>query len=45
MTSFEDGPNANHVAMDYQKKSTPITKGQTVQFQMAKSGGWAAIIE
>lgn len=45
MISFEDGPNANYVAMDYKKRATTVKKGQQISFKMAKSGGWAAIIE
>jgi alpha-glucosidase len=45
MTSFEDGPNANYIAMDYKKREALVKKGQTIPVKMAKSGGWVAVLE
>lgn len=45
MVSFEDGPNANYVAMDYCKKETTVKRNQKLAIAMARNGGWAGIIE
>jgi len=45
ITSFEDGPNANYVAMDYKKREGTVKFGEKIKIKMAKSGGWAAIIQ
>ncbi len=45
MTSFEDGPNANYVAMDYRKRKSEVSKDQTLTIGLARNGGWAAVIE
>ncbi|WP_029905354.1 glycoside hydrolase family 97 protein [Prevotella sp. 10(H)] len=45
LTSFEDGPNANYVAMDYKKRIVNLDAGKKVTIKLAKSGGWAAVLE
>lgn len=45
MTSFEDGINANHQAMDYHKKTRSVKRGDKISLQLARNGGFAAIIE
>lgn len=45
MTSFEDGPNAKYLAMDYKKKEEKVVKGKIINVMMTKNGGWAAILE
>ena len=45
MTSFEDGINANHQAMDYKKKESTLKKGDKITVRLARNGGFAAIIE
>ncbi len=45
MTSFEDGINAGRQAMDYRKKVSRVKKGDKIQIQMVRNGGWAAVIQ
>ncbi|MFC4675581.1 glycoside hydrolase family 97 protein [Dysgonomonas termitidis] len=45
MTSFEDGINAGRQAMDYRKKSTGVKSGDKIKINMARNGGFAAVIE
>lgn len=45
MTSFEDGVNANHQAMDYRKKESTLNKGDKITVRLARNGGFAAVIE
>lgn len=45
MTAFEDGPNANKIAMDYKKKESQVKQGDKITIKLAKSGGWAAILK
>lgn len=45
MTSFEDGINAGRQAMDYRKKSSSIKSGDKIKINMARNGGFAAVIE
>lgn len=45
MTSFEDEPYTNYIAMDYKKNVSLATKDQLITIKMAKNGGWAAVIE
>lgn len=45
MTSFEDGINADHQAMDYKKKESILKKGDKITVRLARNGGFAAIIE
>lgn len=44
MTSFEDGMNASHQAMDYRMKKAEVKKGSKVRLKMVRNGGFAAII-
>lgn len=45
ITSFEDGINAGHQAMDYRKKESQVKSGDKIQIKMARNGGFAAVIE
>ncbi len=45
MTSYEDGANANDQAMHYVKNQQSVKKGQKITIKMARSGGFAAVIE
>lgn len=45
MTSFEDGINAGRQAMDYRKKSSTVKSGDKIKINMARNGGFAAVIE
>lgn len=45
MTSFEDGVNAPTQAMHYVKNVKKVKKGDVVKVRMARSGGYAAVIE
>ena len=45
MTSFEDGINAGHQAMDYRKKERTLKKGEKISIRLVRNGGFAAIIE
>lgn len=44
MTSFEDGVNAGRQAMDYKKKEINIKSNTQYTINMARNGGWAAVI-
>ena len=45
MTSFQDGPNANGQAMDYNVRSIDIKRGDALEIRMVRNGGWVARIE
>lgn len=45
MTAFQDGPNANKIAMDYNKKESQVKQGNKLTIKLAQSGGWAAILK
>lgn len=45
MTYFEDGINAGTQGMDYRKKVRSVDASQQMDIQMARNGGWAAVIE
>lgn len=45
LTAFEDGINASRQAMDYKKRTSEVKHGQKLSIKMAKSGGFAAILE
>lgn len=45
MTSFEDGINADHQAMDYRKTDKSVKKGDKITVRLARNGGFAAVIE
>lgn len=45
MTSFEDGINAGHQAMDYRRKESHVKSGDKIQIKMSRNGGFAAVIE
>ncbi|RZK21359.1 MAG: glycoside hydrolase family 97 protein [Pedobacter sp.] len=44
MTYFEDGINAARQAMDYRKKTIAVKKGDKIDVQMVRNGGYAAVI-
>lgn len=44
MTSFEDGINADHQAMDYRKQEQSLKKGDHITVRLARNGGFAAVI-
>jgi alpha-glucosidase len=45
MIAFEDGPNANRQAMDYNIRKQTIKNGDTIHIKLARNGGFAATIE
>ena len=45
MTSFEDGINAGNQAMDYRKKESIVKSGDKIKIELARNGGWAAVLE
>lgn len=44
MISFEDGVNAGRQAMDYRKKRLNVKQNTEYTINMARNGGWAAVI-
>jgi alpha-glucosidase len=44
MELIKDGPNAATMAVDYVKESRKVSKGDTVEIDMASGGGWIARI-
>ena len=40
MTSFEDGINADHQAMDYRKQEQSLKKGNHITVRLARNGGF-----
>ena len=44
LTSFEDGLNAEHQAMDYDIRQQDVKHGDTLHVKMARNGGWAAVL-
>ncbi len=45
MTAFRDGVNAGFQAMHYNKAEKTVDNKATIDIQMARNGGWAAVIE
>jgi alpha-glucosidase len=45
MTAFQDGINAGFQAMHYNKVEKAVDNKATIDIQMARNGGWAAVIE
>lgn len=45
MTSFEDGPNAHRIAMDYRKKTSTVAADGKLRINMVRNGGFAAVLE
>jgi alpha-glucosidase len=45
LTAFEDGPNANRQAMDYNVRKQALKNGDTIHIKLARNGGFAATIE
>lgn len=44
MESYEDGPNADRVGIDYKKRKSTVNKNSRIKISMAPGGGWAARI-
>lgn len=45
ITSFSDGINAPHQAMDYRKNTGEVSKTDTLDFTLARNGGYTAILK
>lgn len=45
LTSWEDGPNADRYAEDYQSRSRTVSAGETLTIEMAPGGGFAGRFE
>ncbi len=45
MTSFVDGINAEHQAMDYRMNKSSAKKGDKIKIEMVRNGGFAAVLE
>jgi alpha-glucosidase len=45
MTAFQDGLNADVQAMDYKKVVQKVKKGDVLKIELARDGGWAAVLE
>jgi alpha-glucosidase len=45
MTAFEDGPNADRQAMDYDVRTQNVKAGDKLHLKLARNGGFAAVIE
>lgn len=45
ITSFADGPNASRQGMDYRKTNGVVNPSQTLTIDMARNGGFAAVLK
>lgn len=45
LTSFEDGINADRVAIDYKKRTTEVDSQSKIHIKMVNNGGWCGVIE
>ncbi|MDR0537841.1 MAG: glycoside hydrolase family 97 protein [Tannerellaceae bacterium] len=45
MTAFEDGPNAERQAMDYDVNRKDVKRGDKIHVRLARNGGFAAVLE
>jgi alpha-glucosidase len=45
MTTYQDGPDAEHRASDYRKIVSAVTRASQVTMKLAPGGGWVARIE
>lgn len=45
LTSFEDGINADRVAIDYKKRTTAVDSQSKIHIKMVNNGGWCGVIE
>lgn len=45
LTAFKDGKNADYQAMHYNIEEKQLNSNDHIQLQLAKNGGWAAVIE
>ena len=44
MDAYQDGVNADHMASDYKKTTSTVTKATKLKVHLAPGGGWAARI-
>jgi alpha-glucosidase len=44
MTAFEDGPNADRQAMDYNIRKSAVKRGDKIHVSLARNGGFAAML-
>lgn len=44
LDAYQDGVNADHMASDYKKTTTTVTKATKMKVHLAPGGGWAARI-
>lgn len=45
LTSFEDGINADRVAIDYKKRTSEVNSQSKIHIKMVNNGGWCGVIE
>lgn len=45
ITWFQDGPNSNRQAMEYRKRQGEVDSSTTFSIELARNGGWCAVIE
>ena len=45
LTSFEDGINADRVAIDYKKRTSEVDSQSKIHIKMVNNGGWCGVIE
>lgn len=45
LKAFKDGKNAEYQAMHYNIEEKQVNSNDHIQLQLAKNGGWAAVIE
>lgn len=45
MTAYQDGVNAGVQAMDYKKVIQPVKKNDTIKIELARDGGWSAVLD
>lgn len=45
LTSFEDGINADRVAIDYKRRTTEVDSQSKIHIKMVNNGGWCGVIE
>lgn len=45
ITWFQDGPNSNRHAIDYRKRQSEVESTTVFDIELARNGGWCAVIE
>ncbi|MBP5712625.1 MAG: glycoside hydrolase family 97 C-terminal domain-containing protein, partial [Prevotella sp.] len=45
MTCFQDGRNANRIAVDYKRVEQNVTPQNHLKIHLVRNGGWCAVIE